>query len=154
MTLDELLVPGEPWLHLAVEDKSDLADAVTQVARRHPDAVVRIIRGAKSRTTAAFFDEVGAALQFPYYFGDNWAAFDECITDMDWLPGHGYLLVVNDAQLLFSDEQDDPIDTLVEILKGAAEAWQGSGGDDAVAFKVLLQTASAADDEALRSRLG
>jgi Barstar (barnase inhibitor) len=31
-------------------------------------------------------DEMAAALEFPYYFGGNRPAFNECTSDMDWLP--------------------------------------------------------------------
>ena len=39
----------------------------------------RILRGWKMRTVTKMFDEFGAAMQFPYYFGENWPAFDECL---------------------------------------------------------------------------
>jgi hypothetical protein len=29
--------------------------------------------------------EFAASFQFPYYFGENWPAFDECINDLSWL---------------------------------------------------------------------
>jgi hypothetical protein len=45
--------------------------------------VVRSVRGRKMTTTAQLYDEFAAALQFPPYFGENWAAFDECLSDMD-----------------------------------------------------------------------
>jgi hypothetical protein len=38
---------------------------------------VRFLRGRKMTTTASLLDEFSAALQFPYYFGGNWDAFDE-----------------------------------------------------------------------------
>jgi hypothetical protein len=48
--------------------------------------VVRTLRGVKMQTVQQLFDEFAAALQFPWYFGENWAAFDECLTDLAWLP--------------------------------------------------------------------
>ncbi len=33
-----------------------------------------------------FFRESQAALGFPAYFGKNWDAFDDCVTDLSWLP--------------------------------------------------------------------
>lgn len=47
--------------------------------------VVRSIRGHKCRTIDGMIDEFSSALQFPWYFGENWPAFDECICDLDWL---------------------------------------------------------------------
>jgi len=38
------------------------------------DLAVRLVRGHKSRAVDGLFDEFAAALQFPYYFGANWAA--------------------------------------------------------------------------------
>jgi hypothetical protein len=72
---------------------------------RHAEGrAVRLIRGRKCHTKQAFFDEVGAALQFPYYFGENWDAFDECINDLTWLPAQEYILIISNAeQLLMND---------------------------------------------------
>lgn len=47
---------------------------------------VRTVRGSKMLTEDQLFTEVSAALQFPYYFGENWPAFDECLADLEWLP--------------------------------------------------------------------
>jgi hypothetical protein len=47
---------------------------------------VRIVRGRKMRGYQGLFDEFSAALQFPWYFGENGNAFDECLADLSWLP--------------------------------------------------------------------
>jgi len=47
-------------------------------------SIVRYLRGQKCTRKNNFFDEFAAALQFPYYFGQNWDAFDECINDLSW----------------------------------------------------------------------
>src|SRR5262249_52404434 len=92
MQQDKVLRLGKPCFYVVGLGDDAFANLQLQMVHTHPRAVVRVIRGRKSRTVRAFFDEVSAALQFPYYFGENWAAFDECITDLDWLAGDAYLL--------------------------------------------------------------
>lgn len=53
--------------------------------RANKDAFVCYIRGKCCRDYASFIAQFASALQFPEYFGDNWAALDECLTDLDWL---------------------------------------------------------------------
>src|SRR4051812_6858993 len=96
-------VQREPRLKLWQID----AAAAAEVAATWSDAglTVRTVRGAKMRSTQALMDEVSAALQFPDYFGENWAALDECMADMEWLlPVKGFVLVVRDADLVLVDE--------------------------------------------------
>lgn len=66
--------------------------------------LVRIVRGAKMPTVAAVYAEFAAALQFPYYFGENKDAFDECLRDWrDWLgDAPNLIVVVRDADLLLA----------------------------------------------------
>lgn len=44
------------------------------------------VRGSRMVTVSDAFNEFSAALQFPQYFGENWSAFDDCITDLRWIP--------------------------------------------------------------------
>jgi len=69
------------------------------------------------------WDEVGAALQFPNYFGENQAALEECLTDLSWLPGQAYLVVVVDAVNLLEHDSDDRFAMFVETLDSAAQTW-------------------------------
>lgn len=43
------------------------------------------------------FTVISSAMGFPNYFGNNWDALDECLTDMEWLPADGYLLVLTES---------------------------------------------------------
>jgi hypothetical protein len=42
------------------------------------------------------------ALQFPDYFGNNWDAFDECISDLSWLNAESFLIAHRDIPLASS----------------------------------------------------
>jgi hypothetical protein len=104
-------------------DVSQFANLYLQLPNRNPGAIIRMIRGKKSQTMFDFFDEIAAALQFPYYFGENWAAFDECITDLDWVEGNAYLCMVNDAHLFFSQAEIEDFRILIRILSNANTEW-------------------------------
>ena len=57
------------------------------------------------------------ALKLPDYFGQNWDALDECMTDPDWLEGNqGLILAHRDIPLKTPGEQKD----YVLVLGGIA----------------------------------
>ena len=119
---------------------------------------VRVVRGSKMRTVSGLFDEFAAALQFPYYFGENWAAFDECLSDMDWLPmGAGLVVVVFDPGEVLADAPKGELPVLVRRIAYAGETYSnpidlGEWWDrPAVPFHVVLCAASE-DVAAVRAR--
>ena len=46
---------------------------------RGSELAIRVVRGNKMRRLDDLYNEFAAAFQFPDYFGENWAAFDECL---------------------------------------------------------------------------
>jgi hypothetical protein len=146
---------GSPLLLL----KSDLKEAAeASWGWREAGLIVRTVRGRKMRTVDGLFDEVAAALQFPYYFGENWAAFDECLADMDWLPmSVGIVIVVLEPGDVLADAPDVELRALVRAVGHAADAYaqpveSGEWWDrPAVPFHVVLQSPTA-DAEVVRVR--
>jgi hypothetical protein len=124
----------EEAFHLQEEDASGFEDRYRALVFEHPEAVVRRARGAKMRSMGAMFDELAAALQFPTYFGENWAALDDMLLDLDWLPSHDHLLIVTDAHELLADEPDDVLELLIRALVRAHGAWGGE-----TSFRVVFQ---------------
>ena len=63
------------------------------------------------------------ALRFPDWFGDNWDALQDCLSDLSWLPAEGYLLLLDDTD---DWRQADPqgFGITLEILEQASEAWR------------------------------
>jgi RNAse (barnase) inhibitor barstar len=135
--------PAPPWL-VSLEGSPD--EAYELAWRRADNATaVRVLRGHKMRTAQALFDEVGAALQFPDYFGENWPALDECLTDLAWMPAHRYVLVVVRSLDVLMNEKRDMLHLFGDVLADAAEEWarpvrRGESWDrPAIPFHVILQ---------------
>lgn len=130
-----------PWTVLLVLQAGQRAESVV----RTPDKfVVRVIRGRRCRRAEELFAEIAEALEFPDYFGHNWDALEECLTDLEWLSGRGYVLLFTDAELILSDEEDE-FATFLEVLNDAGEAWASGEaephGDGAKPFHSLLTVA-------------
>ena len=111
-------------------------DAAAAGYTRPPGFTLRAVRGTRMPTVTGVFDEFAAALQFPYYFGANKDAFDECMRELDELvgPASGYLLLVRDADVLLRDQPEE-LAWFAEAMAFYAEHWAAAG----VAFKLLLQ---------------
>ncbi|MFI6997835.1 barstar family protein [Nocardia sp. NPDC050175] len=122
-----------PALGAAAVDAAELSS----VRYRAPSGyLVRELRGTKMRTVARVFDEVAAALQFPYYFGQNKDAFDECLRDLDDFVGEGagYVVVIRDSADLLAEEPAQRA-WFAEAMRDCAEYWSRKG----VPFRVVLQ---------------
>lgn len=142
-------LPPRFWVHQAG------ADSGGQEARRWANhgLTVRMLRGHKMRSEGALIDEVGAALQFPLYFGENWDALDECIADVEWLPARlGYVMYVLRAREVLADEARDSLGVLVRVLETANNEWAtevalGEPWDrPAMPFRVVLQASRGPSD--------
>ena len=116
MNLTPLLQSAGPHLHSLVTPKAGAYDALRGLESQ--GAAVRFVRGAKATTKAALFDELAAALQFPFYFGENWDACNDCLGELTWISqntGAGVIVFLDAARLLESTPVDDR-KTLADLL--------------------------------------
>ena len=69
---------------------------------------------------------IGEALNFPDWYGANFDALIDCLTDPECLPGKGHVLFVDGAATL---RQGDPraFATLLEVLQAAAGERRAAG---------------------------
>jgi hypothetical protein len=70
-----------------------------------------------------FLSRISAALEFPSYFGMNWDALEECLTDLEWMPYEGYVIVVR-AVKAFSTKAPAEFRTALAIFKTAVKYWK------------------------------
>lgn len=121
-SLGKLLVSAQPWFLRIIRSHSEVTDSLWSFQQRHPGSVVRFLRGKKMATVQSMFDEFAAALQFPYYFGNNWAAFDECLADLGWLRATAYVLAIFDSAELLAKESAQ-LDGFFEVLERVCVEW-------------------------------
>ena len=99
--------------------------ALVEVATAHNFAVYRVSLEGCSQTSEVLsrFQE---QLAFPDWFGGNWDALNDCLTDFSWRKAVGYLLVIEKPGD-FRASGDDDFDTLISILSDASASWSGLG---------------------------
>lgn len=137
-------IPDALTLKVFEGDPSTADDAVREWLTA--GLTVRTVRGEKMRSTDALMAEVPAALQFPHYFGENWPAFDECLSDMDWLiPTSGIIVLIRNAVEVLAEEANAEMETFVRVLSKATSEYaaaidRGEWWDrPALPFHVVLQ---------------
>ena len=120
MSLDQLL--SNLTLSGACATREPAA-ALTAVANSKGYGVYRIdLSGITDK--AALMDRLQDALQFPEWFGRNWDALEDCLTDMSWRGEVGHVLLLDGAADL-RRHQKALFATLVDVLKSAADYWRG-----------------------------
>jgi hypothetical protein len=94
------------------------ADDVVDAARGSGIRVAQIdFRGVTGKE--ALLDRISSALRFPDYFGGNWDALEDCLSDLSWSKAAGHVLLFEGAQALPADERG----ILVDVLASAAAYW-------------------------------
>lgn len=144
-----------PWFLTTGCDPSQFTDLIWKLRRElGPSVLVVQLRGRKMTTEQNLYDELSAALQFPYYFGENWDALDECIADLSWFAFDAVVLCILEVNSVLEGAPQE-LAQFTSILSRAAEAWAMPvcKGDDwdrpAIPFHIILQTASAKESGGL-----
>ncbi|MBF6546632.1 barstar family protein [Nocardia brasiliensis] len=104
------------------------------------------------------FTEFAAAFQSLWYFGQNWAAFDECMRDLDeWLPpgSQGHALAVWNADAVLIKDKS-ALEAFVDSLNfihqelaepsGLASTGTGVASPTPRGFQVVLHCEARAHD--------
>src|SRR5512141_2646524 len=81
---------------------------------------------AKARGKRGLFDAFAKALKFPEHFGKNWDAFNDCLSDLAWLDGKGWVLILTNCRP-FATKNAADFDVTLDLLEGVVACWQEEG---------------------------
>ena len=93
------------------------SDEVVEAARETGLRLENVPFAAKP----ALLKNIAAALAFPDWFGQNWDALEDCLTDLSWSGAAGYVLLFDGARV------GDDFGVLVDVLTSSAEYWASRG---------------------------
>ena len=116
---EELSSPTPPWVYLVVVPPGKKVESVIEAP---PGFAVRITDGRRCRTKQALLEELARALEFPAGSGRNWDALEELLTDLEWLPARGYILVVSHADQLLVESPEEHGD-FIDVMESVGKAW-------------------------------
>jgi len=98
------------------------ADEVLDAVRGSSHRVARIaLAGVGDKTELLV--RVARGLEFPDWFGGNWDALEDCLTDLSWLEADGYVLLIDAAGGLGADD----FGVFADVLASSAQYWAGRG---------------------------
>jgi hypothetical protein len=116
-----------------------LRDAARSGVYRAPDAaaILEATRGSGLDVVTIdasndVFGSIASALAFPAWFGANWDALEDSLSDLSWRRGDGHVLI-------FTGYPDgEARRSLLEVLRSSADYWRARGKPF---FAVLLDPA-------------
>jgi RNAse (barnase) inhibitor barstar len=91
-------------------------------------AALRFIRidAEPVRTKSQFLGLIGRSLSFPSWYGRNWDALEDCLTDLSWIEEAGLAIQIEGFSTYAKADPDGFI-ILLDIFKTSAEYWRGEG---------------------------
>lgn len=102
---------------LSASESDELAKRLVE---RGVDA--RTIDGSGITTKEELLDCLAQTFGFPEYFGRNWDALTDCLSDLSPITTQGYVLILLNSERLHHAISDDFV-TLQEVFQDAAERY-------------------------------
>ena len=84
------------------------------------------LEGQKIEKKEQFLNHAAVAMKFPSHFGNNWDAFYDCLTDMDWVETEGYVIYFDHTDA-FAAHHESQLETVVELFQDAVDFWKSEG---------------------------
>lgn len=84
------------------------------------------LEGKNIEKKEQFLNHAAVAMKFPSHFGDNWDAFYDCITDLDWVESEGYVIYFDHTDA-FVAHHESQLETVIELFQDAVDFWKGEG---------------------------
>jgi RNAse (barnase) inhibitor barstar len=102
----------------AAEPPADLESAAQAVGLRS-----FIIDASAVRTKSQMLGLLGRSLAFPSWYGRNWDALEDCLTDNGWVQDPG-LVIRFEGFEPYAEADPNGFGILLDIFKTSAEFWR------------------------------
>lgn len=66
---------------------------------------------------------IALTLEFPDWFGHNWDALQDCLTDLSWQPAEGYVMLLEHCDAFRAGHGED-FATVLQIFESASAYWR------------------------------
>jgi hypothetical protein len=93
------------------------AEPIMDAVRDSALSVVKI----RAQGKEALLKDIAAALDFPDWFGQNWDALEDCLSDLSWRDSAAHVLVFEEAK------PGDDLGVLIDVLRSVADYWARRG---------------------------
>jgi len=113
------------------------ADLAIEEAAESLEYPIHRIDLSRVTTKEDFLTAVGEALAFPDWYGHNWDALADCLTDLSWMAADGYVIVLDHADT-FAAACPTDFATALSIFQDVADSWR----EDSIPFWTLVGTAT------------
>jgi RNAse (barnase) inhibitor barstar len=94
--------------------------ALMEVAAENGLSIARISVDGKG-DKESFLHSISRALDFPEWFGGNWDALEDCLSDLSWRHASAHILLFEGTTL------SDDMGILIDVLSSVAEQWAARG---------------------------
>jgi len=98
------------------------------------------MRGQEMLDSDGVFTQFYEAMRLPDYFGWNWDALRDCLSDLHWLDAQHFLLTVDDTDAVLSARPDERR-FFFRALQRSAYFWAAQPelpGQDRTTFQVVM----------------
>ena len=119
---------------------SDRDATVGKLIGQPGTSFVAIVDAAGFEGEYEIFEAMNSSFRLPAYFGWNWDALYDCLSNLEWVTADRYLLLIENADRLDVQGSKDHSD-FAAVLGRVLKAWDPSAfapGRRAAEFAVLL----------------
>jgi RNAse (barnase) inhibitor barstar len=82
------------------------------------------LSGENSQTISDFLNEISSKMQFPDYFGKNFNALNDCLSDLDWLEFRGLCIFIEETDSFLCKEPDKTVKDVIKMFSAISNEWK------------------------------
>ncbi|WP_406203906.1 MULTISPECIES: barstar family protein [unclassified Streptomyces] len=108
-----------PWVHVIASDSQ-----VTATEALPPNGAIFAARlhGQDMADADGVFTQFYESFRLPDYFGWNWDALYDCLSDLNWIPATRYILIIEGSENVLSGSMEERSMFFRTLLR-SAESW-------------------------------